>query len=82
VSISYSIYEEKLREGVEVRKVRLGADGRAHRPVGPTYAATPSREEFLILIHMIANEDWDWVHVDECRAFIGAVHTVPKEVLV
>jgi hypothetical protein len=31
---------------------------------------------------MIANEDWDWVHVDESQAFTGAVHTDPKEVLV
>jgi hypothetical protein len=33
----FPIYEEKLRDGVEVRKVRLVADGRTHTPVGPTY---------------------------------------------
>jgi hypothetical protein len=78
----FPIYEEKIRDGVEVRKVRLVADGRTHKPVGPTYAATPSREEFLILIHLIAKEGWDWVHVDESRAFTGAAHTDPKEVLI
>jgi hypothetical protein len=58
------------------------ADGRTHKPEGPTYAATPSREELLILLHIIGKHDWDFVHIDESRAFTGALHTDPRPVLV
>ena len=78
----FPIYEIKQRDGKEVRKVRLVADGRSHNPDGPTYASTPSREEFLIYLHLIARSDWDFVHIDESRAFTGALHTDPKPVLV
>jgi hypothetical protein len=78
----FPIYEVKTKEGKEVYKVRLVADGRSHRPDGPTYAATPSREELLILLHIIAKDDWDFYHVDESRAFTGADYTDTKPVLV
>lgn len=78
----FPIYEIKMRDGKEVRKVRLVADGRTHKPEGPTYAATPSREEFLILLHLIAKNDWDFIHIDESRAFTGAPHTDSKPVVV
>jgi hypothetical protein len=78
----FPVYEKKFRDGIEVYKVRLVADGRTHKPEGPTYAATPSREEFLILLHLVAHGDWDWAHIDESRAFTGAQHTDSKPVLV
>mmetsp|Transcript_12480 Transcript_12480/g.17048 ORF Transcript_12480/g.17048 Transcript_12480/m.17048 type:complete len:220 (+) Transcript_12480:1964-2623(+) len=53
-----SVYEEKVKNGELVRKVRLVADGRYHRNHGPTYAPTPSREELLILLHICAARDW------------------------
>jgi hypothetical protein len=77
----FHIYEIKTKDGVDIYKVRLVADGRTHRPDGPTYAATPSREELLILLHIIAREDWEFAHVDESRAFTGALHTDSKVVL-
>jgi hypothetical protein len=66
------IYEEKIREGVLVRKVRLVADGRQHHIHGPTYTATPNREECLILFHIFAHKDWDYYTMDEKRAFLSA----------
>ena len=66
------IYEEKIREGVVVRKVRLVADGRQHHIHGPTYTATPNREECMILFHIFAHKDWDYYTMDEKRAFLSA----------
>ena len=48
------------------------ADARAHRHAGHTYSATPSRKEFLILMHIIAALNWDYAHIDEVRAFLKA----------
>jgi len=67
-----AVYEEKIKEGKLVRKVRLVADGRKHLIHGETFSATPSREEFLILLHTIACKDWDFYHLDEIRAFLNA----------
>ena len=78
----FPVYEEKVRDGEFVRKVRMVADGRTHKPEGATYAATPSREEFLIYLHLIASLDMEWCHVDESRAFTGATHTDGKKVLI
>jgi hypothetical protein len=44
-----AVYEEKVKEGVNVKKVRLVANVRTQAQVGETYAATPTRLEFLIL---------------------------------
>ena len=44
-----AVYEEKIKEGVNVKKVRLVANGKTQAQVGETYAATPTRLEFLIL---------------------------------
>lgn len=68
----FPVYEEKTRDGVIVRKVRLVADGRRHETAGPTYASTPSKDEFFMFLDMIARNDWDWCHVDEDRAFLNA----------
>jgi hypothetical protein len=68
----FPVYEEKMRDGVLIRKVRLVGDGRTHNQAGATYSPTPSREEFLMYAHMIAANDWEWVHVDEDRAFLSA----------
>lgn len=75
-----SVYEEKVKEGQLVRKVRLVADGRYHKNHGPTYSPTPSREELLILLHICAARGWDYWHVDEIRAFLNAPKQTPKKV--
>jgi hypothetical protein len=67
-----AVYEEKIKEGKLVRKVRLVADGRHHHKHGPTYAATPSREELLMLVHIFASQDMDYYFTDEERAFLKA----------
>ena len=67
-----AVYEEKIKDGVKVRKVRLVADGRRHTKHGSTYASTPSREELFTLLSLFATEDMDYYHVDEVRAFLSA----------
>ena len=63
-----------MKEGKLVRKVRLVVNGKHHNKHGSTYASTPSREEFLILMHLFAVFDCDFYHIDEIRAFLN----VPK----
>jgi hypothetical protein len=70
--ILFPVYESKIKDGVTVYKVRLVGDGRTHYSAQGTYAATPSREELLIVFHIIAALDWDYAHVDEIRAFLNA----------
>lgn len=72
--ILFPVYEVKEREGETVYKVRLVGDGRTHHHAGDTYSATPSREELLILLHLIATLDWSYAHIDEKRAFLNAPH--------
>ena len=72
--ILFPVYEVKLRDGETVYKVRLVGDGRTHYHCGDTYSATPSREELLVLIHIISSFDWDYAHLDEQRAFLTAQH--------
>jgi hypothetical protein len=67
-----AVYEEKVRDGVTVEKVRLVADGRSHHIHGPTYSSTPNREECMILLHIFAAKDWDYYVMDEKRAFLSA----------
>jgi len=67
-----AVYEEKVRDGVIVKKVRLVADGRTHHIHGPTYSSTPNREECMILLHIFATLDWDYYVMDEKRAFLTA----------
>ena len=71
----FPVYERKFKDGRWVNKVRLVADGRAQKSPGNTYASTPSREELLSLIQIAATLDWDYVHVDEKRAFLSAKYT-------
>ena len=71
----HPVYEEKLKEGKVVRKVRLVINGCNHTKHGNTYSPTPSREEFLILLHIIATLDFDYWHLDEKRAFLTAEKT-------
>lgn len=66
------VYEEKIKDGALVRKVRLVADGRQHTKHGPTYAPTPSRSELFTLLHLFATHNLDYYHVDEIRAFLSA----------
>jgi hypothetical protein len=70
----FPVFETKMRDGVQVYKVRLVGDGRTHYHAGNTYSATPSREELLILIHLVATLKWHCVHIDEKRAFLNAPH--------
>ena len=75
--ILFPVYEQKIKDGQEVDKVRLVADGRAHHGAVSTYASTPSREELLILLHVIASLGWDYAHIDEVRAFLNAPYNNP-----
>jgi hypothetical protein len=70
--ILFPVYEEKIKEGETVFKVRLVGDGRTQYSASSTYSPTPSREEFLILVHIIAVLGWEYVLVDEKRAFLNA----------
>ncbi len=70
--VLFPVYERKIRDGLEVFKVRLVGDGRTHYNAGNTYAGTPSREELYILLHVIAALDWDFALLDEVRAFLTA----------
>jgi hypothetical protein len=66
------VYEEKIKEGKTVYKVRLVADGSRHNKHTSTYSPTPSREELFILLHIFATLNIDFYHVDEKRAFLNA----------
>ena len=66
------VYEEKIKNGQLIRKVRLVADGRFHTKHGQTYSPTPSREELFILLHIFAACDMDYYFIDEVRAFLNA----------
>eukprot|EP01041_Mallomonas_annulata_P013096 gene13096-27648_t len=68
----FPVYEEKIKNGETVYKVRLVGDGRDHHHAGETYSATPSREELFVILHVIAALDWDYAHIDEIRAFLNA----------
>lgn len=68
----FPIYEEKIRDGVLVQKVRIVADGSTTEESEESYASTPSKEEFLLLVHLAAKYGWDIVHLDEKRAFLTA----------
>jgi hypothetical protein len=57
-----------------VKKVRLVGNGRTQYHAGVTYSPTPSREELLVLLHIIGMLDWQYVHIDEKRAFLNAKH--------
>lgn len=72
VVMLFPVYEEKIRDGKLVRKVRLVGDGRTHHTAKHTYSETPSREEFLVFLHLIASRDWEWCLIDESRAFLNA----------
>jgi hypothetical protein len=78
----FPVYEEKVKEGQLVYKVRLVADGRTHKSAGETYSATPSREELLILMHVIAALGWSYAHIDEKRAFLKAAYQGETEAFV
>jgi len=74
VVILFPIYERKIKEGKEVFKVRLVGNGKTQYRAGSTYSPTPSREEFLLLMHIVAVYDWEYVHIDESRAFLNATY--------
>ncbi len=45
-----AVCEEKIKEDV---------NGKTKEQVGETHAATPTRLEFLILLHIISLNNWD-----------------------
>lgn len=70
--ILFPVYEEKLKDGALIKKVRLVGNGKTHYNAGDTYAPTPSKEELFVLLHHAAVNDWDYVHIDEKRAFLNS----------
>jgi hypothetical protein len=70
--IMLAVYEEKIKDGIIIKKVRMVANGKQHKNHGPTYSPTPSREEFLIIMHLCASNNWDYYWLDEQRAFLTA----------
>jgi hypothetical protein len=64
--------EEKMNEGRLVRKVRLVVSRKHHNKHGSTFVSTPSRKEFLILMHLFSALDYNFYHIDENRAFLNA----------
>ena len=71
--------KKKVKDGVTVFKVRLVGDGRTHTATD-TYSATPSKKEFLILIHEAARYGWDIIHIDESRAFLNSKYMGNKKI--
>lgn len=59
-------------DGELVQKVQLVGDGRTHYNAGNTYAGTPSSVRFCALLHLIAHFNWNFVHIDENKAFLSA----------
>lgn len=72
VVMLFPIYEEKIKEGKLVSKVRLVCNGRTQHHAGATYSPTPTKEELFVLLHMCAKLGWDYCHIDEVRAFLNA----------
>ena len=68
----FPVNESKVKDGKTVLKVRLVGDGSSQKTEEPIYAATPSREELLLLLQIVASLDWELVHLDEIRAFLNA----------
>lgn len=77
----FPVYEVKEKDGHLVYKVRLVGDG-SKQSADPedTYSSTPSREELIILLHIIASLGWDFVHIDEKRAFLNADYTGDRRI--
>jgi hypothetical protein len=70
--ILFPIYERKIKEGNEVLKVRLVGNGKTQFKAGQTYSPTPTRTEFMMLLHVSAALGWVLVHLDETRAFLSS----------
>ena len=77
----FPIYEEKVREGIKVFKVRLVADGAKQKAASGVFSATPSKEEFNVLMQIIASYDMDFAFLDELRAFLNAEKAEQEEII-
>lgn len=55
--VLFPVFEKMIRDGATVYKVRLVGDGRTHYNAGDCYSATPTREELLILFHIIGHHN-------------------------
>ena len=69
-----------MKDGKQVYKVRLVANGKQHKPNEPVYSPTPRREELLVLLHLASSNAWAVVHMDEQRAFLSAAYKGSKPV--
>lgn len=79
--VLFPIYEKKIKEGKEVFKVRLVANGKSHHPEDSPYSPTPRKEELFILLHLAACQGWQINHIDEMRAFLSATYKDKKTVI-
>ena len=78
----FPIYEEKVRDGILVKKVRLVADGAHQTATAGVFNATPSKEEFNVLMQIFASYDMDFAFLDELRAFLNAEKNDKEEILI
>ncbi len=76
----FPIYEEKVKDGKQVYKVRLVANDKKHKPNEPVHSPTPRREELLVLLHLASSNAWAVVHMNEQRAFLSAAYKGSKPV--
>ena len=73
--ILFPVFEKKIKDGKEVLKVRLVADGSKQSTLAETFASTPSREELFIILTIVAIFSWILIHVDEIRAFLNSINS-------
>lgn len=70
--VLFPVYEKKIKEGKEVKKVRLVCNGKTQYGAEETYSPTPSRLELYVLLEVAITEGWELAHLDESRAFLSA----------
>lgn len=70
--VLFPIYERKMKEGVEVLKVRLVCNGKTQFGAGNTYSPTPTRVEMFVVLSIVAIFGWKCAHLDEIRAFLSS----------
>lgn len=72
--VLFPVYESKVKEGKEVKKVRLVCNGKSQHGASETYSPTPTRTEFLVMMQIVAMKGWWMVHLDESRAFLSSTY--------
>ena len=79
--VLFPVFEHKIKDGKDVYKVRLVANGKGHHPTDSVFSATPRREELLVLLHLAAAHNWAICHLDEVRAYLSASYKGSRPVL-